>query len=168
MLRLHVPAPQCRALTSMAQVPVWQTVFSVPNLDSFTNYIAYYATQAEVEELVQLPVVYHRGNWDGIATRIPIGVVVNNTWLPLPEADCTLENCPRCSIGRSGYAFYWVDARWTPEAALDLSQSMMEMQEESERPWPRGILREPLPQNAAHAPRFLTTEWDLPVDLWDR
>ena len=35
----------------MAHAPRWQQCFTVPNLDSFTNYIACYATAAEVEEL---------------------------------------------------------------------------------------------------------------------
>ena len=39
-----------------------------------------------VEELVQLPVVYHYGSYDHIATRIPIGVMVRQQWRPLPEA----------------------------------------------------------------------------------
>ena len=161
-----VPQPRCDALATMAHAPRWQQCFTVPNLDSFTNYIAFYATAAEVEELVLLPVVYHRGNWDGIATRIPIGVMIKGRWTPLPEAECSGQDCERCRAGRSGYAFYWMDPRWTPEAAIDLTMTHEEMRAESNQPWPRGILQPPLP---AQAPRqFLTTMWDFPNDPFER
>ena len=113
-----------------------------------------------------MPAVYHKGLWDDIAFRVPVGVMVKDRWVALPEAECRLQACERCEKGRSGYAFYWLDPRWTPKAALDLSQTMAEVKEESRLPWPRGILQAPQP---AQAPaRFLTTEWDLPTDLWER
>ena len=129
----------------MARPPQWQTVFTVPNLDSFMNFIAYYATEAEVAELIVLPVVYHQSKWDFMVTRIPVGIMVGGQWVALPEADCTTEDCPRCTKGAGGYSFHWLDARWTPEAAIDLTQSAEEMRCEACMPWPRGILREPQP-----------------------
>ena len=164
--RLPVPQPDCPALAAMRQPPQWQTVFSVPNLDSFTNFVAYYATDEEIEELLQLPVVYHTGVWDAIAFRVPIGVMVKNRWVALPEAECQLSGCSRCEIGRSGYSFYWMDERWTPEAAIDMTQTLEEMRAESQQPWPRGILRPPQPSREPAT--LLTTEWDLPTDLWER
>ena len=118
-----------------------------------------------VEELVQLPVVYHYGSYDHIATRIPIGVMVRQQWRPLPEAACSRANCARCQAGAGGYAFAWVDARWTPEAALDLTQTPAEMRHESSMPWPRGILQPPLPQPGP-AP-FLTSMWEFPNSVFD-
>ena len=157
---IEIPPPRCDALAMMGKPPKWQRVFTVPNLDSFTNFLACYATEQEVQELIQLPVVYHYSNWDGIAQRIPIGVSVAQCWTPLPSADCLLAGCPRCVAGAGGYAFSWVDPRWTPEAALDLTQTMEEMRAESALPWPRGILQPPLP---ARAPaQFLTTMWEFP------
>ena len=73
--RRHRTQPQCAALARMVRPPQWQTVFTVPNLDSSTNFIAYYATEAEVAELIVLPVVYHQLKWDFMATRIPVGVM---------------------------------------------------------------------------------------------
>ena len=165
-LRIEVPEPWCPALREMRRPPRWQMVWSVANLDSFTNYIAYYATPAEREELLQLPVVYHRGNWDHLATRIPLGVMVRQRWTALPEADCTAAVCVRCEEGHSGYSFYWVDERWTPEGAIDMTQTLQELREEAERPWPRGILREPQPALAPGP--FLTSEWDRPSSVWER
>ena len=165
--RIEVPPPLCPALAEMRNPPRWQTVFTVPNLDSFTYFFAHYATDAEAEELLKLPVVYHRGNWDHIATRIPIGVVRHHRWTALPEAQCTAIDCPRCHAGRSGYSFYWLDERWTPEAAIDLSQSREEVKEESRRPWPRGILRAPQPA-LPESENFLSTEWDIPAGFWKR
>jgi len=163
--QLEMPAPACDALASMEKPPRWGPVFTVPNLDSFTNYIAFYATDQEVEELIRLPVVYHYSNWDGVATRIPIAVSVTQRWTPLPETTCSGQNCPRCLRGAGGYMFGWVDPRWTPEAALDLTQTQEEMRAESALPWPRGILQPPLPQNAPAA--FLTSMWEFPNPAFD-
>ena len=165
-LRLNVPAPPCAALSDMARAPVWRTVFTVPNLDSFTNYVAHYATEDERQELLQLPVVYHRGNWDHISTFIPIGVVIEGRWIALPEASCQLVDCPRCTVGRMGYAFYWVDERWTPEVALDLTQNLEEVLGEASQPWPRGILRPPQPSREPGP--FLTSDWHRPTDPHSR
>ena len=162
--QVPVQPPECAALSGMAQRPRWQVVFSVPNLDSFTHFIAYYATDLEVEELLQLPVVYHRGNWDDIAIRIPVGVMVGNRWIPLPQAECEMENCSRCTSGRGGFCFYWLDPRWTPEAALDLTQTREEVEAASQMPWPQGILQPPQP--AHEQPVLLTTMWEFDTDLF--
>ena len=138
--------PRCDALARMARPPQWQTVFADPNLDSFTSFIAHYATEEEVAELVLLPVGYHQSAFDGIVTRIPVGVRVGEQWVFLPEAECTTEDCPRCRRNVGGYSFHWLDPRWTPEAAIDLTQSVEEMRYEAVMPWPRGILREPNPR----------------------
>ena len=164
---INVPQPPCPALLELHNPPRWQTCFSVANLDSFTNYIQYYATTAERETLLQLPVVYHVGRYDNIATRIPIGVMVRQTWIPLPEANCTAAECGRCERGCGGYSFHWVDERWTPAMAMDLTQTLQEAKEEALKPWPRGILREPQPA-PAQAPPFLTSEWDKPRNIWER
>ena len=101
-----------------------------------------------------------------MATRIPLGVMVRERWVPLPEVECIAEDCPRCKEGRGGYAFYWLDPRWTPEAAIDLTQTAHELNEEANTPWPRGILREPQP--ARSPARFLTTGRDMPTDVFER
>ena len=157
---LEIPAEVAEAFARMRRPPHWRQLYTVPNLDSFTNFIAFYATAEEQEELIQLPVVYHRNKWDGIATRIPIAVSVDQRWVPLPEVTCSAQNCARCLRGAGGYTFGYVDERWTPEAALDLTQTQEEMREESALPWPRGILQPPLPQNSP-AP-FLTSMWEFP------
>ena len=152
--------PRCDALATMSTPPVWRTVFSVPNLDSFQNFLAFYASTGEVQELLQLPVVYHRSSVDGLVLRIDIGVVINGNWTALPARDCASDSCDRCRTGRGGYAFCWVDPRWTPEAALDLTQTPLEMRHESSEPWPRGILGAPQPARGPSP--FLTSMWEFP------
>ena len=78
----------------------------MPNLDFFINFIAYYATGEQVSELVQLPVVYHRGFWDAIVFCVSVGVMVKDRWVGLPERECELAGCPRCEVGRQGYSIY--------------------------------------------------------------
>ena len=163
---LHGTQPPCDALLRMVRPPKWQRVFTVPNFDSFRNFIRYYATDAEVTLLTQLPVVYHHCKWNVMATRIPVGVMVGERWVPLPEVECIAEDCPRCQEGRGGYAFYWLDPRWTPEAAIDLTQTAQELKDEASMPWPRGILREPHPVRAPI--RSLTNERDMPTDVFER
>ena len=124
---MEVPQPLYLALAEMRQPPRWQLVFLVPNLDSFQHYIAYYATEAEIEELLHLPVVYHRGTWSGNATPFPIGVMVGDRFVEFPETLCTAAACWLCQEGRSGYSFCWVDEPWTPQAAIDLMLSLQEM-----------------------------------------
>ena len=124
---MEVPQPLYLALAEMRQPPRWQLVFLVPNLDSFQHYIAYYATEAEIEELLHLPVVYHRGTWSGNATPFPIGVMVGDRFVQFPETLCTAAACWLCQEGRSGYSFCWVDEPWTPQAAIDLMLSLQEM-----------------------------------------
>ena len=167
LLGINVPQPPCPALLQLQNPPRWRTCFSVANLDSFTNYIGYYATAAEIEELLQLPVVYHFGRFDNIATRIPLGVMVQQRWTPLPEENCTAAECRRCERGYGGYSFHWVGERWMPVAAMDLTQTLQEAKDEAWKPWPRGIFREPQPA-LAQAPPFSTSEWDAPRNSWGR
>ena len=164
-LSTNVPQPVCAALDVMENPPRWQTCFSDINLDSFANYMAHYATLAEAEELLNLPVVYHRGSWDLFATRIPIGVMVRQLWIALPEAECTATECAHCEEGRGGYSFHWVDKRWTPEAAVDLTQTLQAANDQSRMPWPRGTLCEPQPV-PPHVGSRLDTESDMPYKLW--
>ena len=73
---MWTPQCACDVAGMINGPPQWQTIFTVPNLDSFTNFIVYYATDAEVAELTVPPVVYHQLKWDFMATRIPVGVMV--------------------------------------------------------------------------------------------
>ncbi len=164
-MRVEVPQPLCLALAEMRQPPRWQLVFLVPNLDSFQHYIAYYATEAEIEELLHLPVVYHRGTWSGNATPFPIGVMVGDRFVQFPETLCTAAACWLCQEGRSGYSFCWVDELWTPQAAIDLMLSLQEMRG-ARKPWPCGILQEPQP--AVVQALFLSSERDVPPGVWER
>ena len=159
-----VPHPRCDGLAAMASPPRWQQCFTVPNLDSFTNYIAYYASEAEVTELLQLPVVYHRGAFDAVAVRVAVGVIVGQRWVALPQAECEWAGCERCRSRGGGYSFHWIHERWTPEAALDLSLTREELRLESFKPWPEGILQPPHPQNEPGV--LLTTMWEFDTDLF--
>ena len=159
------PEPRCDALATMASPPRWQLCYSTPNLDSFTIYIRYYASDAEIVELLQLPVVYHRSAFDGVATRLAIGVMVGQQWTALPRMECQSPQCERCRIGRGGYSFCWVDERWTPVAAMDVTLSQERLREESSKPWPTGILQAPQPANGV--PPMLTTMWGFNTDRVD-
>ena len=153
------PAPECARLSQMQPQPRWRQCWSVPNLASFQQYIAYYASMVELEDLKELPVVYHRGAFDHIVTKIPVQVWRDGSVFTLPEAACTAPDCPRCLRGGGGFAFNWVDARWTPECALDLTTTPAEMREESNSPWPAGILRSPRPQHSRTP--LLSSSWEF-------
>ena len=135
------PQPRCDALAAMVSPPRWQLCFTTPNLDSFTNYIKYYASEAEVAELLQLPVLYHRSAFDVVAVRMAIGVMVGQRWTALPQAECEWPQCARCGSLRGGYSFYWVDERWTPEAALDLTLMREELRRNPTRRGQKGSCR---------------------------
>lgn len=153
--------PPCEAWDMMAKRPRWGECWSVPNLDSFTAFFAFYASDDEAQELSHLPVVYHRGALDAIAIRVPIAVQRNGQYITLPQEDCLLFGCERCRSGRGGYQFRWIDDRWTPEAALDMSQLPGELQAEAMLPWPRGILEAPRPRRGPVP--FLSSMWDVDV-----
>ena len=145
-------APACPALADMRRPPRWRQCWTTSNLESFIVYCNFYATEEELEELLKLPVVYHRGAMDGIVTRVPIGLQVKKQWVALPQATCNWQGCMRCEHGVSGFAFYWVDERWTPECSLDLTMTKNDHEHERHVPFPRGVLKPPQPARSPDAP----------------
>ena len=125
----------------------WRQCFSELNLDSFLVYVANYASADEIVELKTYPVVYHRFRYDELAVRIPVGVTVDGVWHALPEVACDAPDCLRCTTGRGGFQFCWIDGRWTPEAALDLTQTRFEAAMAAQNAFPEGCLKRPRPEN---------------------
>ena len=136
----------------MRRPPRWQQCWTKSNLESFIVYCGLYATEEELEELVKLPVVYHRGGMDGHVTRVPIGLQVNKQWTELPQATCNWEGCIRCKHEVGGFSFCWIDERWTPECALDLTMTKPEQMNERHAPFPQGVLQPPQPERDPDAP----------------
>ena len=69
--------------------------------------------------------------------RVPTKFMVHGEEVTFAEVPCAEQGCARCQAQRGGWAFRWVDARWTPEAVLELDperhQAMMR------EPWPVGL-----------------------------
>ena len=81
-----------------------------------------------------------------VAGRRVVAKVVNpqlswpdGTMRDLPQRMCKVVDCERCKKRLGGYMFRWVDTRWTPRAAMDLSLTEKQMMEEMCEPWPHGM-----------------------------
>ena len=141
----------------MAALPRWEKCWSPYNLTSFLTWMGHYASEAEKEEAMQLFTVEHRRDtpaWlvaRGITPEeVPLQVTVGGVKVDFPQRQCEEPGCERCATGRGGYQFRWVDSRWTPAAALDLSLNPQELQVEMYKPWPRGLL--PIPRDRMAPP----------------
>ena len=103
--------------------------------------MCHHATEKEKEEAMHLYTEKHQPLEEllfGIVkpTRIPTTFTVNGIQRAFREVPCRELGCPRCEQRRGGWAFRWVDARWTPKAALmmDRGKHLDSMQ----KPWPVG------------------------------
>ena len=124
----------------------WQLCWSSYNYQSFRAWFHHHATETEQEEALQLYTVEHRRTtpqW-----LLAMGVVPQDVQATfkfrgqgrhLPAVPCSEAGCERCATGRGGYQFRWVDARWTPRAALDLSLTPQQVAQEMYKPWPQGM-----------------------------
>ena len=133
----------------MAHWPRWQIVHSELNFSSFATYISDYATEEEVRDLLELYVVNHRPFITPGFTHVPMCVTFQGVHFELKDRLCTEQFCERCTAGRSGWQFRWVDARWTPQCALNLKLSKQEAWEQSGEEWPVGILKERVAKSLA-------------------
>lgn len=147
----HIPQPPCTALSSMVWPPRWQQCASDANLASFIMYTACYASDDEVRELAELPVVYHVGKVKELLMRPVVGVVVDDEYRQLPKIVCIDGDCEQCANALGGYTFFWVDMRWTPEAALLQHCAVEDMPLQLALPWPRGVLQVPRPLNCTES-----------------
>ena len=141
----------------MAALPRWEKCWSSYNLTSFLTWMGHYASEVEKEEAMQLFTVDHRRGVPAwlvargvIPEEVPLQVTVGGVKVDFPKRPCQEPGCERCITGRGGYQFRWVDARWTPTAALDLSLNPQEVQVEMYKPWPRGLL--PIPRDRMAPP----------------
>ena len=57
----------------------------------------------------------------------------------IPQRMCKEVDCKRCTKRLGGYMFRWVDTRWTPRAAMDLSLAKEQLGNEMSEPWPHGM-----------------------------
>ena len=104
----------------------------------------HHATEREKEEAMQLYIVNHEPveqlEFGFIKPRrIPTMFTVDGIPRQFPEVPCREVGCPRCTQQRGGRSFRWIDARWTPKAALimEWDQHLAAMQ----KPWPVGSRR---------------------------
>ena len=84
-----------------------------------------------------------------VPQRVPTTYVFRGERIPMPVRQCTQPNCDRCTTGRGGYQFRWVDARWTPRAAMDLTLNPEQVRRAMGRPWPMGMRVSPSSQSSA-------------------
>ena len=134
-------------------MPRWEKCWSPYNLTSFLTWMRHYASEEEKAEVMHLYTVEHRKSvpaWLAargiIPQEVPLQVTIGGVQVDFPKNPCDERGCERCRSGRGGYQFRWVDPRWTPQAALDLSLSPQQVQTEMYKPWPRGLL--PIPKGS--------------------
>ena len=142
---------------TMAALPRWEMCWSAFNLTSFLTWFGSYATEEEQIDAMQLYTVEHRRvvpSWlltHGVVPQeVPLQVTLMGATVYFPQRRCSEPECERCTTGRGGYQFRWVDRRWTPSAALDLSLTPQQVQVEMYKPWPRGLL--PIPRKRMQLP----------------
>ena len=142
---------------TMAAMPRWEKCWSSYNLTSFLTWFGSYATEEEQLDAMQLYTVEHRRTvpaWlsaRGVVPQdLPLQVTLMGVKVNFPQRCCSEPHCERCTSGRGGYQFRWVDRRWTPSAALDLSLTPQQVQVEMRKPWPRGLL--PIPRDRMPPP----------------
>ena len=104
----------------------------------------HHATEREKEEAMHLYIVNHEPVNHLVfgliePRRIPTTFTVDGNKREFREVPCREVGCPRCTEQRGGWSFRWIDARWTPKAALimDRDQHLAAMQ----KPWPVGSHR---------------------------
>ena len=129
----------------MAAFPRWSECWSSYNLQSFQIWFQHYATEHEQQSVLELYVVEHRAltpildSLGLVPVTIPVTLSMRGTSVTLPTQPCRQPGCARCVSGRGGYQFRWIDSRWTPRAALDLSLNPQQAVEAMGRPWPHGM-----------------------------
>ena len=175
--RLGAPPPGLWAfrggpIKPMAHFPRWGMCWSPPNLTSFLTWFRDYASVDEQAAALQLHIVNHRQACSPILLacgitpeELPVLVRYQGQSVPLPVTDCTEPNCHRCITGSGGYQWRWLDQRWTPQAARDLTLTPEQLQQEIYRPWPVGMLisHSALPPSASYA---VTAEAMLGAQAW--
>ena len=146
MARFHPLGAVLALYRPMAALPIWRDCWSSYNLQSFQVWFEHYATQEEQESALQLYVVDHRAQTSpwlasrGIVPRsIPVSLSMRGSRVSLPHRLCDQPQCARCLSGRGGYQFRWVDSRWTPHAALDLTLTPQQVLQAMDRPWSIGM-----------------------------
>ena len=116
------------------------------NYESFCTFFTHFASEEERAQLVHLYSIQHRTPWHNGIVALP--VVSSSGQSKLPARFCDEPQCIRCTTGRGGWRFPWVDSRWTPlyakvqlcpgaPIASNISQNLCS------RPWPEGVHRPP-------------------------
>ena len=146
----------------MAALPRWEKCWSSYNLTSFLTWFGSYATQQEQIDAMELYTVEHRRvvpawllAYGVVPQDLPLQVTFKGAKVNFPQRRCSEPECERCTTGRGGYQFRWVDPRWTPSAALDLSLTPQQVQDEMCKLWPRGLL--PIPRERMQLPAASST-----------
>ena len=85
--------------------------------------MSHHATEREKEEAMHLYIVNHEPveqlEFGFIKPRrIPTMFTVDGIPRQFREVPCREVGCPRCTQQRGGWSFRWIDARWTPKAAM--------------------------------------------------
>ena len=129
----------------MAALPIWGDCWSAYNLQSFQIWFAHYATEAEQESVLDLYVIEHFKEDPVLfgvrlpTESVPVTLSFRGAHVQLPRRACSQADCRRCSQGHGGYQFRWIDSRWTPRAALDLTLNPRTAMQAMDSPWPRGL-----------------------------
>ena len=131
----------------MAHLPRWEMCWPSWNLSSFLTWFHHHASGEEQRGVSCLYMVKHcREDGPVVAGRRIVAKEVNpqlswpdGTVRDIPQRMCKEVDCKRCEERLGGYMFRWVDARWTPRAAMDLSIPAERMPDEMYKPWPHGL-----------------------------
>ena len=131
----------------MAHLPRWEMCWSSSNLSSFLTWFHHYASAEEQEGVSNLYMVMHSRTAGPVVAGCQVVATAVNPHLSwpdgtereIPQKKCTEVDCKRCTTGLGGYMFRWVDTRWTPTAAMDLSLSKEQLGNEMSAPWPHGM-----------------------------
>ena len=122
----------------MAHWPRWSPCWSEANLDSFLYWSKFVATEEELVLVACLPFSDHRCKID-IPPCPPVRLTIGSRVVFMPSKPCTDIGCARCLTGQGGWKWGWIDRRWTPVAAMNLSITKKEHFKEEVRHWPMGV-----------------------------
>ena len=146
----------------MANLPRWEMCWSSFNLTSFMTWFHHHASPAEQLEAAHLHMVVHRQADCEVLAALglpPQQVALqlrfyDGTSRAFMKQECAEPGCERCASGCRGYMFRWVDSRWTPSAALDLTLTRSQLTQEMYKPpGSSPQVPAPSPQVPSGAPR---------------
>ena len=157
IVRSDLPAARC---CSCPHPPSpWRTelCWSTSNVSSFLAWYAHYASPAEQAWATEFLYSTEHAPFYGAAAPFTLKAA-DGTTRTLPMRPCEEPGCRRCLTKRGGWAFRWVDYRWTPRASLRLDLDPPAHQKMASKPWPTGVLAGPQAIPAAASSSTPATE----------